>query len=1016
MTYQVRITDADGSNTIILDKADSINYSKTINSANESISFEVPTSDPKSALIDNTKLWELWDIKANERLNRGPIHPIQDGDSGTLRISGPGRSQFLADHIQQDKTVFYNSVYNLLNSLRYENIAISPSTKTYVWDGKSDNKDVFFPPSVSIDETQYLEFYGLSKKTKDNAIDDYDGYILPGTEAPSNTYFTTNSYWAGTDKADSLVIDLGDTFTIDHASILFPWWGGNQRRNNRGYAFQFAYSTDLGDFDDIGSGNWTTVYTDTEARHVTTAGSPWIFHFNSGTNVGSNIYLGGSPISVRYFRVLITNTKAWYGSKYDDQEPDNDWQFQCDPDTNHTQTTDLGKVLEPVMKDKKINDREIEPANDCYASIVEFGAFEEFLEVSTITNLIKQRIKSDNKQIEYFHNADASETKSVGTSENMRKYEPGTFFNKADITYSSANNIHTKFFPKDCVNCYKEFNFGVIDNFNSLIYRSDNTSESNTIVKTSHAAKSITMKGSAGTAVVNSVDAWLGKLDALSWGGSYTFSEKIGDYLTLNFRGESFIWWATVPAAKTGATMLLKIRSRNDTTGAWSGWTTLDAGFSVPNDVSSEIIYEIPINTTLASNTSYQIYMENLDGGFVSVDSFGGWWVGSMVDYNEDSDRISVRWPDHWKQIYDSRFSAGSMFKTNKQRNSLWWGFNGDRLQIYSAKGRHHGDVTILMSHGDNNPREFDPSGDQRVFIPGGSGVDGSYTVSLGTGKKGHEVPGILILDSSKLTGWKFGSGGASMDALPWGYYSVLVKLVYPEKYMSDPTIEDADQFVKRCRDCNPEYNGTDEINKFIHFDGMSIHEYARISGSWKLQKNVDILASVAEALELEWDVGEAGLTVLPRIGIDTDIILKEGINTVLASEVIKDGAKLATQLISSGADIDGLPLFTVVENRKNRTAIGRTVQQIQDYRDISDYFTLVGISRTELVRRREPEYRVTVSHVGYKYGLKAGDSFIVKKNTQNPIRVRIDTLIINQSKSGGITYEMECSKWPPIV
>jgi len=1014
MTYQVRITDPDGSNPVILEKADNVSYNKVVNTTTESLSFELPTSDGKSSLVTYANLWEFWDVFANERLNRGPIHSIEDTDSGTLRISGPGRSQFLADHIQENLISFYSRPSDLISGLRYENVAANPAAKTYVWDAQTSTKTMFFPTDVTVNTEKYNQYYGLSKQTKDNAIDNNIGYIKPGADKPVNTYTTTDSYWSGTDVVDSLIIDLGSTFLINHASIVFAWWGGNQRVYDRGYKFRFYHSTDTGDFETVNPSNWVLMYEDTEGRNTGSPGSGYNIVYGTGTNAGRTVYTGTQPTSIRYFRVVITGTTAWYGSIYDASPPEDKWDFQCNPDTTQTNIGPSGALQVPPMQGKKINDRTLEPPNDCHASIVEFLAYTELVEVNQITKLIKQRIKNDNKQIKYFHTCSAGDTITSGS---YRKFEPGGFFEQVELSYTGASSSYTKFFDSDCTNCYSSFNFGIVDDYNSLIYASSSSSGSNINLTIPRNARSLTMKGST-TAVINNVDVWPTVLDPLSWGGQYSYTETAGDYLYLNFRGRSFQWWGTVPAGKTAGVALVKLRSRNDATGDWNAWTTLESGLNIPVDISSEIIYEIDYDSgILADDTSYQVYIENLNGGYISLDSFGGWWEGSILDLNDDSDRIFIAHPDNWKQIYDNRFSNGTMGKTNLNRGRGSLGFTGDRLQIYSAKGRNHGKISISMSSSPTGTlNQWDPTGEQRVFIPGGDPSSGTLTIDLDTGKKGNEAPNVLIFDTDSLTGWKYGPSGTPVDSLRWKGYQVSFELFYYEKYYTDALQEDTDQFVARCSDCNPPTTGTDYINKYIYLDGMSLHEVARMSGSWKLQTNIAIIASIAEALQLEWDIGEQGLTVLPRIGTDTDIILKEGINTVISSQVVKDGQKMATQLYSSGADIDGLPLFSIVEDRKNREVLGRTVQRLQDYRDLADYFTLIGVSRAELVRRREPEYRIDVTHVGYKYGLNAGDSFIVKKNAQDPIRARINSLIINQSKSSGITYSLECVKWPPIV
>lgn len=1000
--YQIRITDPDGSNPIILENANNISYNKAFNAKNEGISFELPASHYKSALVTESSLWEFWDTSANERLNRGPIHNIDNAD-GVLKISGPGRSQFLADRIKEQLTVFYAPTDKTMDTLRYENVAINPSTKTYVWDGDAATKSVFFPSSMSIDTDKYMQFHGLSKQTKDNAIDNEEGYILPGVERPSNTpYVTTISYWSGTDKKDSWVIDLGDATSVQYVTIKFPWWGGNRRINDRQYDFKLYYSSYEGPFSGIQESDWHLVFTSTDYPRIITRVDPYIIYFTSGSNVLPNKFYTGSSIpATQFFRILITDTHAIAANPFVLGSSTEYYDWECDPNTTIRVDTNDNGVTEPgIMVGKKINDRTLEPPNDCHASIVEFGAWQEIVPLNEITPLIKQRIKGDSKQIDYFHTADASETITTG---NYRRYEPGTFFKRASVSYSGASASYTKFFDNDCTNCYAAFNFGAMDDFNSLVYHSTSSSGTPT-VRIPRFARSLTMKG-ATNAVVNDIDAWLGVVDPLSWGGQYVYSSTTNDTAILHFRGQSLIWWATIPATETGATVELQLRSKNESTGNWSAYSTLEAGLVLPNDITSEVVYEITLESgMLAADTTYEFKIKNLDGNYASVDSFGGWWVGSAVDYNDDTDKVEINNPSDWKQIYDSRFSNGTMQKCNQKGNHFTFNMIGDRMQLYSAKGRNHGQISLVMSYANG-----------RVMIPGGDTQNGSYTIDLDTGKKGNEIPGVLIFDTRDFSGWKLGPGGTPMDTLPWGLYSLRVELHFTETYLTDFFAEDSDQFVSRCSDCGTT-TGTDEMNKFIYVDGFGLHEIARLSGTWKLQSNLDILASITEALELEWDIGEQGLTVLPRIGEDTDVILLEGANTVISTDIVRDISKMATMLYSSGADIDGLPLFSIVEDRKNKIALGRTVQQIQDYRDIADYFTLVGVSRAELRRRAEPEFRINVTHIGYQYGLNPGDSFIIKKKTQDALRARINSVIINQSKSNGITYQLECEKWPPII
>jgi hypothetical protein len=173
----------------------------------------------------------------------------------------------------------------------------------------------------------------------------------------------------------------------------------------------------------------------------------------------------------------------------------------------------------------------------------------------------------------------------------------------------------------------------------------------------------------------------------------------------------------------------------------------------------------------------------------------------------------------------------------------------------------------------------------------------------------------------------------------------------------------------------------------------------------------LDILKSSAAALRLEWDITERGLKVVPRLGTDTDVIMAEGRGTTIRIDEVQDISKIATMLIATGADIEGLPLFTVVEDKESKELFGRTIQRPYDeYRNVGDYFTLVGASRTELRRRREPERRITVITTDLR-GLVPGDTFIVK-TPELEKRVRAITIARTQTSSVGTEYTMECEVW----
>ena len=114
-------------------------------------------------------------------------------------------------------------------------------------------------------------------------------------------------------------------------------------------------------------------------------------------------------------------------------------------------------------------------------------------------------------------------------------------------------------------------------------------------------------------------------------------------------------------------------------------------------------------------------------------------------------------------------------------------------------------------------------------------------------------------------------------------------------------------------------------------------------------------------------------------------------------------------------SDIEGLPLYTVVEDKESKELLGRTIQRPYDeYRSVADYFTLIGASRTELRKRRQPERRITVITTSSQ-GLIPGDTFIVK-TPELEERVRAITISRSQNSGSGTDYTMECTLWDTIA
>lgn len=999
MSLQIRVTDPDGTNSIILDTAKQKKVSFAINSDDEGGRFAIAKNHEKASVLNPdttgyTKFIEVWETRTNERRQYGPISSIAEKGMDWV-IDFKGRSALLNDFIDTRKT-FYEPIDAFIDSLRFENIAIEPRTSTVIHDTKITANETTVFGDVTINE----KYAGLSKNTKDNVIDGQTKF-RPGEIEPLNTYYSVDSFWAGMSKKDALIVDLGEVFPIDRIDVYFPWWGGLERHNNRGFDFTLAYADDteatVTTVHDRDFGPFHTLFdTGTDSSRI----GNFIFnpyYFNLGTtNSGTRFYYADNvglsesgPIDLRYLRVNISKVHAWYGAQWgSDVTVEDKWTYQCS-----------SSFVDGISEDIEINDRTLKPNNDCYASILEVAAYKEILNRDTIKPLALQRVDNNNLQITYFHVPDASETTT--TDAGYREFEPGGFFRKFKVSYSGASTTYTKFFSEDCTNCYPDgFNFGVSDQNNTLILSRDSSSGSDVSVTAPVFTSKVLMKG-ASDAVVTEADSWPSKTDPLSWGSSYSFTEVANDYAILHFRGQSFKWYATIPDDKTGAEVSIEIRHKQ-TSGAWTSWTTLESSLTLPNDISAESVYEITYESgTLLAETVYQIRITNLDGNFCSIDSFEGYWSASMSNYNNDSSRIFHFHPEKMTQIYDGRFSNGSMIKWNNH-NFVSFTFEGDRIVLLSAKGRLHGIASVYIYDVDG-PVYYGKtsSGNDVIDIPGGD-IDGGLTVDLNTGKRGAEIPQYVLFDSNEY----FTNG------LKWGRYAVYVVLKQEDLDSYTANIYDTNNFVNRCEDCKTP-KGTQTINKFIYFDSLYAHEKVGLSVSFDTQTHLEMVKSVAEAIQVEWEVREAGLRFEPRIGQDTNEILREGHNTLVDWDITNDVAKVASMLFSSGADIDGLPLSTIVEDRKNRNTLGRTVMRKQDFRETADYLQLIGLGRMELRKRRVPEKRIRVTHKAEDIDLRQGDSYILYTKKQGPIRVRIEHLDIDESK--GREYQLECIRWPVI-
>jgi hypothetical protein len=1019
LLLQIRIVDPDGTSAVILEKAENRSVIEVLNGADDGVSFEIAKNDPKADVLNPdkatdpgyVKFWQAWDTDENKLLNFGSITNITE-QGPNWKITGTGRAALLNDFYRSEKT-WYSPIDAFVDSLRFENIAGEPRTTTMVHSGKDGDAD---EDSVFADPTIDSTFHGLSKNTKNFAIDEDTGYIKIGQIGPSRTFYTVDTYWAGTSKKDTLVIDLGDNFDIDKINIVFPWWGGSTRRTNRSYDFVLAYATDdeatLRTVQGRQIGPFHTITTFADNRGVTGGNGGFTFVLGSrygddtsSTNPFPVLQSQTGPIRMRYIRIAITDVHAWYGTAYDDDPAIDAWAFQCDPDYSVGSIPEMGS-RKGVMAGKEFDDRALKAENDCFSAIVEVTALKEIIERDLVKPLARQRIDNNNLQITYSHTPAASETHT--TKDGFRRFEPGGFFKKIHVDWSGAGSNFTTFFAKDCTNCYPDgFHFGVMDHNNNLFFASDSSSGSDVSMRTHIQTKHVLMKG-ASNATVTFADAWPSKTDPLSSGGSYSYTTVTGDSTTIHFRGESFRWYATVPEGQTPGSARIDIREK-DSSGNWSSYSTLVSSITLPSAIHAEKVWEITYESgILQPDIVYEIRITNL-GGFISIDSVEGYWSGSLTEYNEDSIRINVSRPEAFKVINDGRFSGGSMYKWNDKAVTASFGFFGDRIIITSAKGRNHGKMSILMYHHvpANAGGGYDPGVLSHVMIPGGDPTTGVLTIDLDTGKRGNESANHVIFDSNDIF-----TGG-----LQWGSYGVVLSNRFSDDYSTTSTEVDSDSFLYRCSHCKPPAGTNFTIPKYVYLDSILVHERVGLSISFESQTHLEQLKTVAEALQMEWDITPRGLRFEPRIGVDTNEMLIEGQNTMVDWQIVNDITKIATMLISNGADIDGIALPSLTEDFKNRKIMKRTITRQADQRDIASYQQLIGLARMELRRRRAPEKRVTVTHTAKwnRLNVNKGDTFLLNTRKMGTIRVRI-TRKTCQESTGGRTYSLECVVWPQIT
>jgi hypothetical protein len=402
----------------------------------------------------------------------------------------------------------------------------------------------------------------------------------------------------------------------------------------------------------------------------------------------------------------------------------------------------------------------------------------------------------------------------------------------------------------------------------------------------------------------------------------------------------------------------------------------LENDLTLPVGVAGEKVWEIPEGDPLLSiDTSYQLRITNLNGGYVSIDAFAGYWSGSMTELNEDHERITQRIPSSITQQFDKKYTGGSIYQWSDtiNKNINYWqtlSFTGDRAIVYSKKGPNLGKAYISLSNQYGSVPIPLVNSQVTNFDSVVWESDGAIAVDLNSTT---EIPQYVVFDSNDYF----------LDGLPWDSYTLVVG--------------------------SPAFH-----NKIIYLDGIAVHETNGLNVKFINTSYLDIIKSTAEALNVEWSITERGLRVVPRIGTDTDVIMAEGRGTTIKIEDTEDISKVATMLIATGADIDGLPLSTVVENKVTRDIMGRTIQRQYDtLRNVGDYFTLVGASRVELLRRRRPERRIVVTRTG-SLDVGLGDSFIAK-TSEIETRVRANTVTRTQN-SGGTEWTLECTEWPLIV
>jgi hypothetical protein len=687
----------------------------------------------------------------------------------------------------------------------------------------------------------------------------------------------------------------------------------------------------------------------------------------------------------------------------------NNWSRQCDP-----AASGYWAGYHPV---NNIDDKTIAPLADCNASLIEARVLKEIMPVDTILPLGLQRIDNNNPQIKYYSTFSSGDTRT--SSNGFRKFEPGGTFSEFSASWSGASSSYNKFFSDDCATCYPvAFNFGVLDQLNSMVYST--TSASSASVPTDFPRKVglgtsyLMMKGAA-NAYVSYANTWYATTDPFSWGSSYSWTDKASAYAEVLFRGQSFKWYATVPKGKGGGVATIYLTDISRLKAGMGDTTYVIDTVTLPDNVNAEAIWEITFESGLLQpDTDYKIRIERISG-FISIDSFEGYWEGSMVDYNEDSRRITFNSKSSFTQVYDSTYSNGSVYKWNDGNEYMTFDFTGDRVIVLGAKGPNFGVINISLYRMDYTFSTTDLVA--FASIPGSPGAYDkltSITVDTDTSATGgEEFARWVLFDSEDYPLWYTGAvyPSSPVYTIPWGKYRLVLTIDATNSTYSAYTDDlNKANFYSRCHNCDTPAGSPTTTYKYIYLDGILAHESIALALGFENQSHYDILTSVATALQVESTVTDMGLKFMPRIGKDTDILLTEGQNTLVNYNIVNDFNNMATILVSAGGSIDGLPLYTLTQDKANKELLKRTVMRSQDFRDTQDYMQLIGLSRTELKKRNIPERRVTVTHAG-DLDLEPGDSFLLSTKKMGRIRVRINKMDISEDTSG-TTMSLDCVHW----